>query len=625
MKNNERFFGLHFDFHANHDTDIGVRTNPEDIQWYIDEAKPDYIQCDCKGHAGISSYPTKVGNAAKGLKADNLRVWVDTVKKNGLPVYVHYSGVLDNEYVKNHPNDAARNADGEIDMTAGTAAASLFGNYCDNLLIPQIKELIEEYDIDGIWIDGDCWAVHCDYSDNAKPYLKDGMTEEEHKKLMHDAFFEYMKKYTDELHKVKPDFKICSNWAYAYMPDKIEVDVDFLSGDYCCFESVYAGRLEGRQISYRDRPWDLMDWAFVITPNIAYAEKPGVQLCQEAAIVLTLGGGFELYIAQNKDGSIKKSESTRLREVSDFVKKRQINYQKKTKSQVGIYYSEETRYKFGNIFNAQGSTKGMLGAIEGVLDTQYTTEILPEFMIDEIDKYEAFVIPEWTYISKKNEEKLVNYAKNGGHLIVIGAELSSKMAYLVNDSFDVKKAEDISRIVFIKDKNGHFTQISGNVANVNVGEGRIYSNNDLRDETEFPAYRIEKMGNGTITYIPFDFGSFFYLHRSYVLRNFFADVMGEIIEKPWVEVNCPLVDITVQETENGELVNLINLQQGRHHDFNFVYDYIPPVYNLEVVINKSYKDVKMPLGEEFEYEICENCIKLKLKKLDIHSIIELSN
>lgn len=35
-------------------------------------------------------------------------------------------------------------------------------------MIPQIKELIEEYDIDGMWVDGDCWAVMRDYSENAK-------------------------------------------------------------------------------------------------------------------------------------------------------------------------------------------------------------------------------------------------------------------------------------------------------------------------------------------------------------------------------------------------------------------------------------------------------------------------
>ncbi len=92
---NNRFFGLHFDFHAKNDVEIGLRTNPEDILWYIREARPDFVQCDCKGHEGNSSYFTKVGKPADKLKVDNLRIWCDTVHKAGLPIYMHYSGVID--------------------------------------------------------------------------------------------------------------------------------------------------------------------------------------------------------------------------------------------------------------------------------------------------------------------------------------------------------------------------------------------------------------------------------------------------------------------------------------------------------------------------------------------------
>jgi hypothetical protein len=31
-------------------------------------------------------------------------------------------------------------------------------------MIPQLKEAIEKYDIDGVWVDGDCWGAEPDYS-----------------------------------------------------------------------------------------------------------------------------------------------------------------------------------------------------------------------------------------------------------------------------------------------------------------------------------------------------------------------------------------------------------------------------------------------------------------------------
>ena len=41
---------------------------------------------------------------------------------------------------------------------------SVFGPYVDKLLIPQLKELSDEYGVDGVWIDGDCWATCQDYA-----------------------------------------------------------------------------------------------------------------------------------------------------------------------------------------------------------------------------------------------------------------------------------------------------------------------------------------------------------------------------------------------------------------------------------------------------------------------------
>jgi hypothetical protein len=59
----ESFLGFHFDFHATTDNEpIGGRSFQSDLARMLREAKPDYVQCDCKGHPGVSSYPTKAGN-----------------------------------------------------------------------------------------------------------------------------------------------------------------------------------------------------------------------------------------------------------------------------------------------------------------------------------------------------------------------------------------------------------------------------------------------------------------------------------------------------------------------------------------------------------------------------------
>jgi hypothetical protein len=76
LRRADSFLGVHFDFHTGDDCkEIGKGVDREMIESIIDRVKPDYVQCDCKGYAGRSSYPTKVGNAAPGFVRDPLRIW----------------------------------------------------------------------------------------------------------------------------------------------------------------------------------------------------------------------------------------------------------------------------------------------------------------------------------------------------------------------------------------------------------------------------------------------------------------------------------------------------------------------------------------------------------------------
>ena len=116
LRRADSFLGIHFDFHAGYDcTEVGKNVTPEMIERIIDLMHPDYIQCDCKGHAGISSYPTKVGYPAPGFVRDQLRIWRDVTARRGVALYMHYSGVWDNEAVKHHPDWARVDEKGAID------------------------------------------------------------------------------------------------------------------------------------------------------------------------------------------------------------------------------------------------------------------------------------------------------------------------------------------------------------------------------------------------------------------------------------------------------------------------------------------------------------------------------
>lgn len=615
MNKNERFFGLHFDFHAQKDSPVGKRTNAEDIKKYINEIKPDYIQCDCKGHPGITCYPTKVGTSSDNMVADNLKIWIETAHECDIPIYMHYSGVVDAEYAKIHPEHSFNYVKDNNDWRLNI----LCDEYLKKLMIPQLKELISEYGADGVWVDGDCWPLGTKFTDsgyvteNMKPYVKEGITEKELDKVLRDKYKVYLKTYVDEIHEFAPDFKIISNWAYtSYMPEKPDINVDFLSGDYYANQVAYGVRYEGRCMAASGKPWDIMSWGFSKGET---GDKSEIQLCQEAASVLMLGGGFEVYTAQNKDGSIKQRDITRLKNLGEFVKKRKFNFGKEMISQIGIFYSAETRYEKGMCYNQSGSTLCLKGTLNVVLDAGYTADIVMEHQLDEISKYDVFVVPEWDLMSQRIKQKLIGYAENGGNLVIIGSELTKQMSEECRGL-----SEEIS---FLQDNTGSFIKIN-QIALISGGEKNMYDNSDLRDESENAAYKIEKKGNGKVIFIPFNLGSMYAETSAYILRNFIDEVLMCVTEKN-IEIGNRFADVTLIKDEDGVILNLLNQNKNIYGSGTVdLYDEITPIEKLEITVKGKYKKAESLTDDNVKFEISNDKIKIKLDKLSIHSAIKLS-
>ena len=165
----DAFFGFHTDLHPHEkDTNLGADIDEEMVEGFLKAVKPDYIQYDCKGHNGYAGYPTKIGWPSPGIKKNALEIWRRITKKHGVALIIHYSGVWDKAAVKYHPDWATINADGKPDHFA----TSTFGPYVNELMIPQLKEVIKEYDLDGAWVDGECWGVKPDYSEKALKEFK---------------------------------------------------------------------------------------------------------------------------------------------------------------------------------------------------------------------------------------------------------------------------------------------------------------------------------------------------------------------------------------------------------------------------------------------------------------------
>lgn len=432
LKRADSFLGIHFDFHAGADCNaVGQRTTPQMVELVIDKVRPDYIQIDCKGHPGYSSYPTKVGNTAPGFVGDPLRIWRDVTRRRGIALFMHYSGVWDRHAVAAHPGWAAVRADGKPDENA----TSVFGPYADELMIPQLRELAGEYHVDGAWVDGDCWGAAVDYCDRAAGEFRrlSGAKSAPRKSsepfwnqwlaFQREGYRHYLRHYVDQLKASHPGFQIISNWAFSdHMPEPVSAGVAALSGDFSPDNSVNSARFSGRCLENQGIAWDLMSWSF---SRKTRNQKPAVQLMQEAAVVLALGGGYQAYFKQDRDGAIRPAEMDTMAEVARFCRERQACCHRSVAvPQVALLYSQAGHYRSSpRLFHPSGSDgiDVLKKALSLMLGQQYAVQIVGEHhLAGAMSQWPLIVVPGWGYLEPAFRDELAAYAKSGGGLLLIG-------------------------------------------------------------------------------------------------------------------------------------------------------------------------------------------------------------
>jgi len=633
------FVGLHFDFHASiDDTHIGQTVTEAMIDSLLKKAKPDFIQMDCKGHPGVSSYPTKIGNKPTHFEKDNLQLFRKVTRQNGVALYVHYSGVWDDQAVAHHPNWARIDAEGKMDKQK----ISLWSAYTDSLLIPQLKE-ISDYGIDGVWVDGDCWATNPDYCAAAVEEFRfvTGIQEIPKKKtdpnfdkwldFHRDSFRRYVRKYTDALHQYNPKFQVASNWAFsAMMPEPVDINVDFLSGDTEPLNGANQSAFQARCLAPQGKPWDLMSWSFGYGwEDQVKSPKSATQLSQEAAQVISVGGGYQAYWTQNRDDSLPTYSYNTMAELIKFCRQRQP-YSQNTKPipQVALLYSN-TGYKseLTTVYNTGDRKQDpMIGTLNALLYSQLPTEILQEHHLKgHTQDYPLIVIPEWKKIDKLLRLELIEYVQQGGNLVVIGPETVK----LFENELGVKLSSETKTIPFW----GFNNLLTGTKAAYRPFEpkngtstfGEWFTEGDKR-YVAGPIASVTTLGKGKIAGVYFNFGEQHFKRETYIGRDFLGTLAKKLFQPQVIISGSNDVNVTLNQKQKNIFINLINMTGNHANKAIHASDEISPLYNLNLRVKLPQKPnsiILQPENKPIPFAYKKGEAVFSINKLVIHSIVEI--
>ena len=639
------FFGIHYDLHANAgDTVLGKELTVEHLRERLRRVRPEWIQCDCKGHPGWTSWPTEVGSTSPGVVKDALRAHRDVAAELGIKLGVHYSGVWDSRAIELHPEWARIDEEGRSDPNM----TCRLSDYDERLMIPQMLELIDKYDIDGFWVDGENWASRPCWCERCKaeftrrtgirrvPVAAGEPHWDQWLAFHRDLFVEHVTRYAEAVHLRKPTCLVCSNWMYTVrQPEPVRAPVNYLSGDFDHAWGSNRAAVEGRLLDGRGMSWDLMAWGFTKTggmgQNPPWCAKTVRHLCQEVAEVVALGGAVMVYETPQRTGWLTGWRNENLAQVADFCRARkEVCFKSKTAPQAAALHLS-SHYYAGNepLFNYGQAVQPVEGALHALLETHRSTDILTEdSALERMHEYRLLVLPEQTRLSKSIVEALESVARAGRMVLLSGPHLAKDYPELVGAT---PAGDAITEPTYL---------LVGNVAvpvsapwqaaapkdGTQVLARRLAGQEPTKDLTDQAVVTKRNVGKGAIVAVHGPIFRDYYLGHYPLLRRLVGDLVDALGIDWTVTLDAPpRLEMILRKKDGKLLVNLINRGAGEMLSAQrVVVEELPAVENVVLRVRRDSRPKTvslLPDGAPVEWSYQAGGLTVKVPRVDIHSVI----
>ena len=212
------FRQVHLDFHTSEKIPgIGSKFNKKQFQEALKVGHVNSITIFSKCHHGWAYHPSQKNDIHPNLNFDLLKAEIEAAHEIGVKTPVYLSAGLDEKMALEHPEWLVINGDGTTTwapnfMTPGYHKFCMNSPYLDYLL-EQIKEVCENYDADGIFLDivgvQPCYCHNC-----IKTLEKEGKSRKNHDDVLELAervYANYTKRVRETIDSVKPGLPVFHN------------------------------------------------------------------------------------------------------------------------------------------------------------------------------------------------------------------------------------------------------------------------------------------------------------------------------------------------------------------------------------------------------------------------------
>ena len=647
---------VHLDCHTGADVPgVGSKFSKENFQEALKIGHVDSITVFSKCHHGHSYHPTEVGVMHPGLNGfDLLKAQIEAAHEIGVKTPVYLSAGLDHQLERKHPEWLLRDKDeslGGFDFTVPMFRRICFNSPYMDYLCEQIKEVLRNYDADGIFLDivgvRPCYCQNC-----INTLLERGLDPYDEANIMmlaEETHANYVKRVREAVDSVVPGGRVFHNSGHitrgrhdlAHANTHLELESLPTGGwgyDHFPLSAAYTRTLG-------------MDFLGMTGKfHLSWGDYGGFKhvnaLRYEVALSQINGAGSSIGDFNHPTGQMQMATYKLIGEAYKEAEERdKWLLDAKNISQIAVLSSEAVINYFRDYSKDRGrisSSTPDVGCNRILLEGKYLYDFVD--VETDISKYDLLILPDDIRVDENIKNKIDAFVKKGGKILAsgqsglyrekdefafdFGAKFLGKNKFQPDYYKPDFEMEGLFEGVYVMKCNGYNIELTDGKSigkrqnsyfNRTLFQFSGHSHTPNNPENEYDAVSVGKDG----AYIGWDifeeYGENGYLMHKRLVCHIVDMLLGD---KKAIKTNLPAQGITTMMDNKESNCLIVNLLYGaavkRGTNVEIIEDLIP-VYDTEVEIltGKTIKNAYLaPQMRKIDFKQEGNKVSFKVDKFE---------
>jgi hypothetical protein len=644
-----RLHHLHLDFHTPEYPARAIKAfDAKATIATIADAGINAVKVFAKDHYGNSYYNTAIGHKHAGLKEDMLGDMVREAKQRDIAVIAYYSICCDYRDATVNPDWSQRDIDGNALSVAGFWRDICLNSPCRfEVMYPQMREIIANYDVAGFWLDMIYFlpnGCYCDYCKSlfaatyGRPLV--GADAETIRKFQHHTMRTFFLETRQVLDESGKKLALMANGA-GFLPqqrpplmhhimgreaaDVVDCHVAEAQPAWDGYASLSA---QARFLRTLGKPFEILSVRFIAHWG-EWTFKPVTQLKHEFSTILANGGVVSCGDQPYEDGTLDPQAYKNIGEAFAFIAEREP------------FIKGAVTVRHTAVLNHHNNYKSTYGATKALVELHQQFDIIDLEGLEQLDHYQVLIMESVGPLDAKAHDAIWRFVERGGLLIAAHDAPFDGLG----DVLGVSKAGlDVYEGGYVKDVLGYPIFLKHRAMNVRPTSARIVSQwihpithvvphrsfSHLHappgEASGYPFMTVNSFGQGKAVYLSVPVLGVLWDTQHHPVRLLYGEILNRYAPS-YIATDAPSsVEINVMSRGRELVVNFVNFHCERPSWTGYPYiDQIPPAHDVHFALRAdSPKQVVLePGSQSLDFQFNDGFVHVTIPKIHVYELLRL--